>query len=197
VHLCGIELEMFDPGEDWPVVDLGFARVGTVICYDAELPEAARCLALGGADVIIMSFATGRCDSCGRPQDPLAWPDQAQRWAPARAYENRVFVVGVNHAGNVIDEDRIAGASWVEAGALHRWPGYSFAVSPSGELIDGSARDHNDERMLVVDLDPATLAHWRVAVGDFLKARRPETYGRLTLQGATQCPSTPIPTSRP
>ncbi|MCH2210687.1 MAG: hypothetical protein MK110_05260 [Fuerstiella sp.] len=179
VHVCGEEAQMFHAGSGWPVVDLGFARVGTAICYDAEFPEAARCLALNGAEIVLMSFATGRCDSCGRSQDPQEWPAQVARWASARAYENRVFVLGVNHAGNVADDDRIAGASWVEPGAMHRWPGYSFAIDPGGEWISESARDHNHERLLMVDLDPQVLAQWRAGSGDFLHARRPETYTQL------------------
>jgi predicted amidohydrolase len=179
VHICGEEGHLFDPGNDWPVIDLGFAKIGTVICFDAEFPEAARCLALEGADIILMSFATGRCDSCGRPQDPLNWADQVLTWAPARAYENRVFVVAVNHAGDVEDKEDLCGASWVKPGEMHRWPGYSFVVSPSGEVIAESARDHNQQRLLVADLDPADLLYWRSNDGDLIKYRRPETYGRM------------------
>ncbi|MCH2202525.1 MAG: carbon-nitrogen hydrolase family protein [Fuerstiella sp.] len=179
VHLCGEEAKMFHAGTGWSVIDLGFARVGTAICYDAEFPEAVRCLALKGAEIVLISFATGRCDSCGRSQDPLVWPAQVARWAPARAYENRIFVMGVNHAGNVADDDCIAGASWIEPGAVHRWPGYSFAIDPGGEWIGESACDHNDERLLVVDFDPQALAEWREGSGDFINARRPETYGLI------------------
>ncbi len=178
-HICGEEGHLFDAGDDWPVIDLGFAKIGTVICFDAEFPEAARCLALAGADIILMSFATGRCDSCGRPQDPLDWPDQVLAWAPARAYENRAFVVAVNHAGDVMDKRGLCGADWVEPGQMHHWPGYSFVVSPGGEVIAESARDHNRERLLLAELNPDDLSHWRTAAGDFLKFRRPETYGRI------------------
>ena len=179
VHVAPEETRLFEPGDRWPVIDLGFAKVGTVICFDAEFPEAARCLALNGAEIVLMSFATGRCDSCGRPQEPEAWPNQVLCWAPARAYENRVFVLGVNHAGNVADEEGICEASWVEPGALHRWPGYAFAIDPSGEIIGESDRNGNDEGLLIVDLQADSLAHWRVAAGNFLNERRPETYGRI------------------
>ena len=180
VHLCGEELDIFDCGNEWPVIDLGFARIGTVICYDAGFPEAARCLALDGAEIILMSFATGRRDLSGRKQDPKLWREQVLRWAPARAYDNRVFVVAVNHAGNVRDEDNVVDVAWAETGEIHRWPAYSFVVDPSGELIAESARDHNNERVLFAELDPQRLDRWRQGVGDFLKHRRPETYRRLT-----------------
>eukprot|EP01052_Picozoa_sp_SAG31_P027149 SAG31_NODE_2517_length_5576_cov_3.265839_3_plen_86_part_00 len=68
------------------------------IADDAEFPEAARALALGGADVILMAFATGRMDSTGQPNvDPAMWGQgDVQRYAPAVAYCNRVFVVGTD-----------------------------------------------------------------------------------------------------
>ena len=179
VHLGGEEAAMFDAGQRWPVVDLGFCRVGTLVCFDAEFPEAARSLALDGADVLLMSFATGRCDSCGRPQDPLAWPDQVLTWAPSRAYDNRTFVVATNHAGDIPDEDGIAGSSWIEPGALHRWPGYAFALDPGGQLVAESGRRDNREHMLLAELDPERLEFWRVGCGNFLLERRPETYTRL------------------
>lgn len=182
MHLCEPEAQLFDPGDRWPVIDLGFARIGTVICFDAEFPEAARCLALDGADILLMSFATGRCDSCGRPQDPRAWPAQVGAWAPARAYENRVFVAAVNAAGDVHDADGVCATSWAPAGAVHRWPGYAFALDPSGALLAESSRAHNGQNLLLADLDPAALAQWRTGGGDFLLYRRPDTYGRIVDQ---------------
>lgn len=169
-----------DGGDTWPVFDLGFAKVGTLICYDAEFPEAARSLALDGAEIILMSFATGRCDSCGRAQPPQAWAEQVLQWAPAKAYENRVFVVGFNHAGDVLDDNGIAAASWLEPGSPHRWPGYCFAISPDGQVIAATSNENNDEKMLIVDLQAQTLDHWRQGGGNFLKYRRPELYDRLT-----------------
>ena len=179
VHVCQNEENAFDAGDAWRTIDLGFAKVGTVICFDAEFPEAARCLALEGAEIILMSFATGRCDSCGRPQDPRAWADEVLRWAPARAYENRAFVIAVNHAGDVEDKDHVCGTSWVEPGGTHHWPGYSFAIDPSGEMIVQSVRNRTDQRLLMVRLDPKVRDYWRVGGGDFLAERRPDTYTRL------------------
>jgi len=179
VHLAPEEANCYTAGDNWPVIDLGFAKVGTLICFDAQFPEAARCLALGGADVLLMSFATGRCDPCGRPQSPDAWANHVLAWAPSRACDNRVFVLGVNHAGDVFDDGKVAGASWVKPGELHQWPGYSFAVGPTGTLLAESSRSHNRERMLVVELDPGLRDHWRLGIGNLLNYRRPETYRQL------------------
>lgn len=179
VHLCGGEEKLFDAADTWPVIDLGFARIGTLLCFDGEFPEAARCLALDGANIVLMSFATGRCDSCGRPQKAAKWAQQVMRWAPSRAYDNRVFVLGVNHAGDVRDDEGLAVSRWATAGATHRWPGYSFAIGPDGATLRESPRAHNRPRDLVIDLSPDLIKHWRSCGGDFLRFRRPEAYRRI------------------
>ena len=89
------------------------------------------------------------------------------------------FLEVLDHAGNVADEEGICEASGVEPGNLHRWQRYAFAIDPSGEIIGESDRKGNDEGLLIVDLQADSLTHWRVAAGDFLKERRPETYGRI------------------
>jgi len=169
----------YSSGKTWPVIDLGFAKVGALICWDAEFPEAARCLALGGAEILLMSFATGRCDSSGRRQGPEEWAEQVLAWAPSRAYDNRVFVLGVNHAGGVRDEEGACDTALGDAHGIHHWPGYSFSVGPDGRLLAESTRNHNNERMLLVDLDPMLRERWRSGSGDFLANRHPETYERI------------------
>jgi len=169
----------YSSGSAWPVIDVGFAKVGTTLCWDSEFPEAARCLALDGAEIILMSFATGRCDSCGRRQAPGEWAEQVLRWAPSRGYDSRVFVLGVNHAGSVKDEKHLCLLALGDADGIHHWPGYSFAAGPDGALLAESARDHNGERMLVVDLDPQLREHWRAGSGASLEHRHPKTYQRI------------------
>ena len=74
--------------------------------------------------------------------------------------------------------ERIVG--WVrDAEGIHHWPGYSFAIGPDGALLAESARDNNDERMLLVDLDPELREYWRAGSGDFLANRHPETYKQI------------------
>jgi len=70
----------YTPGDAYPVFDVGFMKVGIMICFDRQLPEPARALALGGADLIA-------CPSYG------GWGDWNTRVMQVRAYENQAFVV--------------------------------------------------------------------------------------------------------
>ena len=196
VHLLGSD-RGYDPGVSWDVVDVEGWKIGTNICFDANFPEAARVLALKGADVVLMSFATGRRSSLGEAAQPGDWVNELMCWAPARAFDNRVFVVGVNHAGDVEDRRGYAVANhegadgieeWAPAGSVHRWPGYCFAISPRGRVCAESDRSKHDENVVLADLDPAALkvartpleASWPAEIpGHFLAVRRADTFGEI------------------
>jgi len=70
----------YTPGDAYPVFDVGFMKVGIMICFDRQLPEPARALALAGADLIA-------CPSYG------GWGDWNTRMMQVRAYENHANVV--------------------------------------------------------------------------------------------------------
>jgi predicted amidohydrolase len=197
VHLGGID-RAYDPGHAWEVYPVGGWLVGATICFDSEFPEAARILALRGAHLVVMSFATGRRSSLNEPARPEEWKGELMAWAPARAYDNRIYVVGVNHAGDVRDERGLAVANpegnpaveeWAPPGTVHRWPGYCFALSPRGVLCAESEQAGRDESMLLVDLDPEVFEKARSPIevkwpsgtvaGHFLKVRRTDTFGGL------------------
>ena len=79
-HLPVLGIDRFvAEGDSLPVIDLPFARIGVLICYDVRFPEAARTLTLRGIDLLLV---------------PTNWPAGAES-APefltrARAWENRV-----------------------------------------------------------------------------------------------------------
>jgi predicted amidohydrolase len=89
------------PGDEYPVFDLGVARVGIMICFDRQLPEPARLLTLAGANVIL-------CPSYGSSGD---WNTRLMQ---VRAYENEVYVVFthpthhfiIDPDGKILGEDR-------------------------------------------------------------------------------------------
>ncbi len=90
VHLPFLGIDRFTTRgrEPWKVYDLGIMRVGMHICYDGSFPEAARIMAIGGADLIVL---------------PTNWPPGAETFAEyvpnARAMENHVFFMSVNRVG--------------------------------------------------------------------------------------------------
>lgn len=90
VHLCKEvgEKDAYLAGEDFPVIDMEGMKTGVMICFDRHFPEAARSLALKGAEFILHPTAT----IWFRP-DPDSINTAMMR---TRAYENRCFLLSVN-----------------------------------------------------------------------------------------------------
>lgn len=84
----GFELDYFVPGSGLTLFTLGGLKLGLLICYDAEFPEAARATAQAGAQAILVPTALG-----------AQWPVVAEKVIPARAFENGVYMLYANHAG--------------------------------------------------------------------------------------------------
>ena len=171
------------PGRGYHVIDLDGVKFGFLICYDNNLPENVRATTLLGAEVIVMPHVTG-CTPSPMPGrgivDPALWDARHRdpgplleefqgpkgrawlmRWLPARAWENGVFAVFANNIGR--DHDTIK-------------PGLSMILDPHGEVI-AECRAADDE--VVVGL--LTREAFEQASGRrYLRARRPELYGKLT-----------------
>jgi predicted amidohydrolase len=109
-HLWGdYERAQFLPGQASNLFDLDGLRLGFMICYDIDFPELARGLALAGADAIIALSAT-----------TAPYPVVPRHLIPARAYENRLFVLYANRAGE-------------EQGL--RYAGESCIAAPDGSIL--------------------------------------------------------------
>lgn len=146
----------FTPGDlGYPVMDLGFAKVGVQICYERNFPEGYRVLALRGAEIIYTPTNLMRIGD--------VWtPDTWELVLRARAYENGCFVVGVNKAGHE------GGLDFV---------GDSIVLSPKdGSVIARSTADTDDLLVVEIDLDDVTEARKRLP---FMRDRQPWTYAPL------------------
>ena len=97
-HLWDGEKRLYEPGLELPVFDTAIAKIGLLICYDAWFPEAARALALKGAQLL--------CVPSNAPDD---WVPEEQRiggltmlnvQCMAHANANRVFVAAANRVGD-------------------------------------------------------------------------------------------------
>jgi len=108
-------------------------RLGLLICYDVEFPEAVRGLALQGADAVLVPTA-----------NMVPYDEVQHILLPARACENRVFVAYANACG-------IEGAT--------TYNGLSTVCTPSGQT---SARAGAGEQLLVVRLSRDAREHARV-----------------------------------
>lgn len=155
VHLFYEEKNLFAPGDlPFPVADIGLARVGLLVCYDHFFPEAARSLALQGAEVI------------AHPAN-LVMPGLAQLTMRVRAMENRVFAVTANRIGTE-----------ARTGETLRFTGLSQVVAPNGDVLVQGPQDAEDVR--VIEIDPARARDKHLTrLNDVLADRRPEFYGRL------------------
>jgi len=142
----------FQGGSHYPVFETPLGQLGLLICADGRLPEIARCLALGGAQVIVDSTAWV---SWGRQPSELSNP-QPEYMMSARALENGVWVVAAGKVG-------------IEAGSIV-YCGRSCVIDPRGRV---TASAGTEEVVLAFELDPAE------ATGPPF-ARRPDLYSTLT-----------------
>jgi len=143
--------------DPYRVYETGIGRIGMLICYDLRFPEPARCLALEGADMIVV---------------PTNWPEGADTSpdfiAPARAVENRVFLIAVNRAGTE------RGTSFI---------GKSQIVDPSGRRL--AMAQTTDETVITATFDPTLAQQKRLVITpgvfeiDTVGDRRPELYKRI------------------
>lgn len=146
-HLWGdYERAQFRPGDSLEVFVFGGIRFGMLICFDIELPEAARTLALRGAEALIVLSATS-----------APYPAVPRRLVPVRAYENGLFILFANRCG-------------AEFGLAYA--GESCAAAPDGALL---ARCGEGEGLAFASLDPAHYADYRRA-HDYKANRRPPLY---------------------
>jgi N-carbamoylputrescine amidase len=156
VHLPPAERFAYVAGDTFAAFDTPAGRLGMLLCYDKLFPEAARALALDGADVIcsLSAWPVDRQRPARRIRD-----DRQMRHFDlcdaARAVENQVFVVSANQTGR-----------W---GPL-RFLGSAKVVDPEGAVL---ARTGAREGLAVADIDLAAVAGARMVI-DHLADRRPE-----------------------
>lgn len=142
---CFYEKFYFTPG------DLGFkpirtsvGNLGVLVCWDQWYPEAARIMALGGADILIYPTAIGGVGTDSKEEQEVqrgAW-QLVQR---GHSVANGLPVVTVNRTGH---EDDPSGNTI----GLDFW-GHSFAAGPQGELLTEFAQDEVGVRVVEIDLD--------------------------------------------
>jgi predicted amidohydrolase len=171
VHLSGDEYFYFRHGTQLPVLDLPFARVGMIICYDNEFPEPARCLAVKGAELLLAPHAArfGEwSDDPAKLREAVARRKDNWRLVHrCRANDNACYVALCNDAGRSATE--IDGVEANHAGGC-------MLIDPRGNVFAESAAVDIEEEMIVADLYGEAIAAPRRSKCLPLQTRRPEVY---------------------
>lgn len=158
----------FTPGDlGFEPIETSVGKLGVLVCWDQWYPEAARLMAMRGADMLIYPTAIGweSSDSDDEKNRQLnAWII-SQR---AHAVANGLPVISVNRVG--VEPDPSG-----QTNGITFW-GNSFVAGPQGELLLTASNDCQENHVVEVDL--ARSEHVR-RIWPFLRDRRIDAYGNL------------------
>jgi predicted amidohydrolase len=158
----------YSPGDGYGVFDTPIGRVGLQICYDKAFPEAARIMALDGAQVIasLSAWPAARTATAENLQDDR-WTYRFNLFDSARALDNQVFWIASNQSGTF--------------GSL-RYVGNAKVVDPGGNVLATTLLG-SGMAVAKVDIDE-TFRTMRAGMFH-LRDRRPDVYGAITDAAST------------
>ncbi|MEM7143363.1 MAG: nitrilase-related carbon-nitrogen hydrolase, partial [Actinomycetota bacterium] len=159
-----LERRYFEPGDEFPTWRAFGGVVGMAICNDRRWPETYRCLALGGAELILIGYNTPMHYAPDPSQDALQ-SFHSHLVMQAGAYQNGCFVVGVAKGGNEEGVESLAD---------------SCIIAPTGRVIALTA--HTGDELAVADIDLELTRNYKETLFQFDRYRRPETYTAVTGQ---------------
>ena len=159
----------FTPGDlGFEPIQTSVGRLGVLVCWDQWYPEAARLMALAGAELLIYPTAIG-WESTDTDDEKAR---QREAWITVQrghAVANGLPVVSVNRVGHEPDP------SGATNGILF-W-GSSFVAGPQGEFLYQAPSDKTDRKVIDVDMRRSeNVRRW----WPFLRDRRIENYGDIT-----------------
>ena len=159
----------FTPGDTgFKVWKTKFGTIGVGICWDQWFPEAARCMALMGADMLLYPTAIG--------SEPILECDSMPHWRRAMQGHSAANLIPVIAANRVGKEDVTPSPENQNQSSALTFYGSSFITDVTGEIIAGADRTSETVISAVTDLDENR--EFRQSWGVF-RDRRPELYGRI------------------
>lgn len=159
----------FTPGDiGFHPIDTSVGRLGVLVCWDQWYPEAARLMALQGAEMLIYPTAIGYESSDTEAEQQR----QREAWTTVmrgHAVANGLPVIAVNRVGHESDPSE-------RTGGIQFW-GSSFVAGPQGELLYRASDNEEESIILNIDLDHSEqVRRW----WPFLRDRRIDEYKDLT-----------------
>ena len=158
----------FTPGDlGFEPIQTSVGKLGVLVCWDQWYPEAARLMALRGADMLIYPTAIGWESS--DPEDEKM--RQQNAWIISQrghAVANGLPVISVNRVGHEADPSG-------QTNGIQFW-GNTFVAGPQGELVYTSSSDKEEEIVIEIDLQRSeNVRRW----WPFLRDRRIDAYGEI------------------
>ena len=159
----------FTPGDlGFKPIETSVGRLGVLVCWDQWYPEAARLMALQGAEILIYPTAIGyeSSDTLEEQQrQRMAW----QTVMRGHAVANGLPVVAVNRVGHEADPSE-------QTNGIQFW-GTSFVCGPQGEIHYEASTDEEESIIVSIDMHHSEqVRRW----WPFLRDRRIENYGDIT-----------------
>ncbi len=158
----------FAPGDlGFHPIDTSVGRLGVLVCWDQWYPEAARLMALQGAEILIYPTAIGYAAN----DDEAEQQRQREAWTTVmrgHAVANGLPVIAVNRVGFEEDPSQ-------QTDGIQFW-GSSFVAGPQGELIYRAS--DNEEESIIVEIDMEhneLVRRW----WPFLRDRRIDAYNNI------------------
>ena len=159
----------FTPGDiGFHPIDTSVGRLGVLVCWDQWYPEAARLMALAGADLLIYPTAIGY-ESSDTPEEQQR---QREAWTTVQrghAVANGLPVITVNRVGHEPDPSG-------QTRGIQFW-GSSFVAGPQGELLYRASEEEEESLVINIDLNRSEqVRRW----WPFLRDRRIDDYVDIT-----------------
>lgn len=156
----------FTPGDTgFRVWDTAYARIGVGICWDQWFPEAARCMALQGAELLLYPTAIG--------SEPIIDCDSMPHWRRCMQGHAAANVMPVIAANRIGDETVYPTAENNRQSSSLTFYGSSFITDETGEVLEDAGR--TEEKIIQRTFDLEAIEKLRFSWGLF-RDRRPEQY---------------------
>ena len=159
----------FTPGDlGFEPIQTSVGKLGVLVCWDQWYPEAARLMAMKGAEVLIYPTAIGweSTDAAEEKQRQLGAWVIVQR---GHAVANGLHVITVNRVGHEADPSG-------QTNGIQFW-GNSFVAGPQGELLTEFTNDNEEVRVITIDnARSENVRRW----WPFFRDRRIDAFGGLT-----------------
>jgi N-carbamoylputrescine amidase len=159
----------FTPGDlGFHPINTSVGRLGVLVCWDQWYPEAARLMALQGAELLIYPTAIGY-ESSDTPDEQERQRNAWQTVMRGHAVANGLPVIAVNRVGYEPDPSQ-------QTNGIQFW-GTSFICGPQGEILHEATSDKEESGVVTIDMQRAeTVRRW----WPFLRDRRIDAYTDIT-----------------